>query len=263
MGDKQATEHDGDGFAALHRAGDPFVLPNAWDVASAALLAEAGFPAIGTTSLGIAAAHGLVDASRTGRAATRAVATELATARLEPYLTVDLEDGFSDDPEEVAALVAELAVDVVGVNLEDSTRGALVDPQRFARVITAVKRCNPTVFVNARTDVFWLGGTDLDEAITRLRYYTDAGADGIFVPGTADPRVIETITSTFAQPLNVLASAALSRAQFGELGVARISTGSLLYRSALTTALMTAEAVRDGLQFAPAIDYGRIQQLAE
>src|SRR5690242_19100986 len=95
-------------FAALHHAADtPLLLPNAWDHASAAVLARQGFPAVGTTSLGVAAAAGLPD----GASATRDETLRLAsTLGVEPFLlSVDAEGGFSDDPDEVAAFARELA----------------------------------------------------------------------------------------------------------------------------------------------------------
>lgn len=247
-------------FADLHRPGLPFVLPNAWDVASARLLARQDFPAIGTTSLGVAAAHGLADASRSAGEATARLARELVDARLGRYVTVDIEDGFSDDPAAVAEFVAGLGVD--GVNIEDSTRGELIDPRAAARKITAIKEAAPDVFVNARTDVHWLGGTDLDDALARLAAYADAGADGVFAPGVSDPGAIELIAVEIALPLNVLASPALDRRRLGELGVARISTGSLLYRAALDRALDTALAVQEGRRLPEVISYGDVQSLA-
>ncbi|CAL9563183.1 putative protein [Streptomyces sp. enrichment culture] len=137
------------GFAALHRAGDPLVLPNAWDHASARLLAARGFPAIGTTGLGVAAAAGVPD----GTSATREETLRLALALgCEPFLlSVDAEDGFSDDPDRVAAFAGELAAaGAAGINLEDGT-GSL---HRHAAKIAAVKSAVPGLFVNARTDTF-------------------------------------------------------------------------------------------------------------
>src|SRR3954451_13406582 len=113
-------------FAALHRPGDPLLLPNAWDAASGAALAAAGFAAIGTTSLGVAAAAGKPDASGAAWAETVAVARTLA--RLDCHVTVDLEHGFSDDPAQVAEHAAQLT-GIAGVNLEDRHG----DPARHAR----------------------------------------------------------------------------------------------------------------------------------
>ncbi len=244
-------------FAALHRPGDPFVLPNAWDVGSARALAAAGFPAVGTTSLGVAASHGFEDATRAAGTATVALAGELRRALPDLLVTVDLEDGLHDDPSAVADLVASL--DVHGVNLEDATAGALVDPDVHEARIRAVKDRTPDVFVNARTDVLWLRTGTLDDAVARVRRYADAGADGVFVPGALDAATIEAVTEAVDRPVNVLASATLDRHRLGELGVARISTGSLLYRAAVHRTIEAACAVRDGRAPGDAVAYDEVQ----
>lgn len=247
-------------FADLHRPGDPFVLPNAWDVGSARALLASGFPAVGTTSLGVAASHGLPDATGAARHAVVELAHELVAAGLGQPVTCDLEDGFGTDPAAVAHLVASLGVD--GVNLEDATAGALVDPDVHARRIRAVKDRCPQVFVNARTDVFWLREGTVDDAVARLARYVDAGADGVFAPGALDAGTIQVIVERVGAPLNVLASPTLPRQRLAELGVARISTGSLLYRAALTQAVAAAVAVRDGGPLPAALGYAEVQALA-
>ena len=246
-------------FSDLHQPGNPFVLPNAWDVGSARALAAAGFPAIGTTSLGVAAAHGRVDAAHETYSLTLDLVASLKAAGLGRPLNIDLEDGFSTDPGAVADLVSGL--DVAGVNLEDETAGVLVDPVIHARRIAAVVAKCPGVFVNARTDVLWLGSDDLDDAIERAKRYLDAGADGIFLPGSLDAATVERFVAAVPAPVNVLASPALTRHRLAELGVARISTGSLLYRAAVTGMLESATAVRDGRAVPPAIGYREVQEL--
>lgn len=241
-------------FAALHRPGDPFVLPNAWDVGTARALVSAGFTAVGTTSLGITAGHGLLDGARYGLELTIELTELLLTAQLEVWITCDLEDGFSDNPAQVAALVHSLGVD--GVNLEDATDGVLVDPELHARKIAAVKAACPQVFLNARTDVFWVGDGDLTSAVKRLRRYADAGADGVHIPGNLTTATIETVSTSVDCPLNVLASPTLTRAAMAEVGVAGISTGSLLYRAALMCA---AISVRDDQPLPAAIGYQQVQ----
>lgn len=211
-------------FADLHRPGDPLLLPNAWDYASAAVLVEQGFRAIGTTSLGVALAAGLPDGKGVARDETAVVARRLR--RLPCYLSVDVEQGFSDDPPAVAGFVAGLGAD--GVNLEDGLR----DPDLLCRKIKAVKQSAPGVFVNARTDTYWLGRPSLDQTRRRLEAYLEAGADGLFVPGLRDPAVIGQLARL--GPLNILYSRdGLSLKQLADLGVARVSTGSLLFRMAL------------------------------
>ena len=144
-------------FAALHHGQRLFVLPNAWDVTSALLLQEAGFAAVATTSLGVNAAAGLPDAGGTGRDAALDLGCTLAR-RLRVPVTVDFEGGYSDDPAAVAALAAELAeAGVAGINLEDGLPGgALRTAGQHVAVIAAVVAAVPGLFVNARTDTYWL-----------------------------------------------------------------------------------------------------------
>jgi 2-methylisocitrate lyase-like PEP mutase family enzyme len=243
-------------FRELHRPGDPLLLPNAWDFASAAALVAAGFPAVGTTSLGVAAASGVPDGHGAARAETVAIAGRLG--RLPCLLTVDIESGFSDDPQEVAALAEEVAAaGAVGVNLEDGQPGStLASPDRHARLIAAVKARVPHLFVNARTDVAWLTlgqPPAIDDILDRARAYRDAGADGIFVPGLAADADIAAVVSGVDLPLNVLVLSGKhgmpqhhTFARLGELGVARVSTGSLLFRVALGATVAAARAVADG-----------------
>ncbi|MFU8871574.1 isocitrate lyase/PEP mutase family protein [Micromonospora sp. SL4-19] len=251
-------------FQALHRPGRPLLLPNAWDHASAAALAARGHPAIGTTSLGIAAAAGKPDAAGATRAENIDLARRLRD--LPVLLTVDVEGGFSDHPAAVADYVAELAaLGVVGVNLEDGRPdGTLAPPELAAAKIAAVKAAVPGLFVNARTDAWWLGVPGpREEAVRRLRAYREAGADGLFVPGAPDD-TIGLLAAESGRPLNVLhRPGGLSLAELGRLGVARVSTGSLLFRAALGAALDVADALRAGrdvdLPHAPS--YGWVQEL--
>jgi 2-methylisocitrate lyase-like PEP mutase family enzyme len=238
-------------FAALHRRGEPFLLPNAWDVASAVLLANAGFPAVGTTSLGVTAAAGLIDGAGQGRAAVLDLARRIVPRLIVP-VTVDVEGGYSDDPGEVAALASSQAsVGTAGINLEDARPGGtLRSAAAQARIIRAVTDVAPGLFVNARTDTFWLGiGPEpgrLTDTIGRLLAYADAGASGVFVPGLADLQAVDTITARIPQPLNLLWQPGASLAELGQAGVARVSTGSAPYRRALAAGLATAVAARDG-----------------
>jgi len=253
-------------FAALHTAPGPFLLPNAWDVASALLLADAGFPAIGTTSLGITAAAGLPDGAGAGRNLTVGLAAALA-ARLPVPLTVDLEGGYSEDPAEVAALAARLhARGIAGVNLEDGRPdGQLRPAAQHAAIISAVTAAAPELFVNARTDTYWLNarsdGERARDTIHRLLAYRDAGASGVFTPGLTDLHVIEDVATRVALPLNVLWQPHADPADLRSAGVARVSTGSALYRHALAAALRAAAAARTGNQPADtALIYDDVQQ---
>lgn len=243
-------------FHALHYGPRPLVLPNAWDVPSALALLAAGFPALGTTSFGVAASHGTPDGGRSTAAFNLTLATALRP--LECQLSVDVEDGYSDDPDEVAAYVSRLPAD--GVNLEDSTAETLIDPDLHASKIRAVKARCPGLFVNARVDTYWLDqDAELGSTLARAQSYLAAGADGVFVPGATQPDVIRTLASELDRPLNLLPVPGLTVAELGGLGVRRVSTGSLPYRAAMRGAVDAAVAVRDGLELPAALPYPDMQ----
>jgi 2-methylisocitrate lyase-like PEP mutase family enzyme len=251
-------------FHALHHAGAPLLLPNAWDRASAAALAAAGFTAIGTTSLGVAAAHGLPDGRGVARDETLALARAL-TGLAVPF-TVDIEAGFSEDPGEVAELAVALhEAGASGVNLEDGrSERFLADARHQAELITAVKLAVPALFLNARTDPFWLGLDDpLPAALDRAEHYLAAGADGIFVPGVATDEDISSLANRVQAPLNTLyLPGRHTVGRLAELGVQRVSTGSLLFRTAVHAAVETARTIRDGESVTTdALSYAQIQGL--
>ncbi len=246
-------------FRELHYTEAPLLLPNAWDVGSALGFVAAGFPAIGTTSFGVAASIGLPDGGGATRAATVALAAQLG--RLPVPITTDIEDGYSDDPVEVAEFVSELAaLGVAGINIEDSKDGNLVDPAILAGKLVAIKRRTPDVFVNARVDNYWFAEEAKVEAVLlRAGTYSEAGADGIFVPGVSDPEDIRSITAGIGLPVNVLAHPSLTVAELGELGVRRVSSGSLPYRAAVDAAVNVVSALRDGKQVPAATSYWEMQ----
>jgi 2-methylisocitrate lyase-like PEP mutase family enzyme len=243
-------------FHDLHHGELPLLLPNAWDVPSALAFAEAGFAAIGTTSFGVAAAAGRPDGGRATRDANLTLARHLS--RLPVHVSVDIEDGYADEPEQVADYAAALGV--AGINLEDSTGERLIPAGVFAAKVTAVKRRCPDLFVNARVDNFWLGQEATVEAVlARAAQYVAAGADGVFVPGVDGPGELRELAGQLPVPLNVLVIPALSLGDLARLGVRRVSTGSLPYRAALRTATEVATAVRDGLPVPAAAPYPDLQ----
>jgi 2-methylisocitrate lyase-like PEP mutase family enzyme len=246
-------------FAELHHGPEPLLLPNAYDVPSALAFVAAGFPAIGTTSFGVACSLGSPDGGRATRAANLRLAEQLR--RLPVLLTVDIEDGYSDNPGEVAAYVAQLAGNgVAGVNIEDSIDGHLVSPAANAGKLAEVKQRNPEVFLNARVDSYWFHQEDtLTEVLERAMTYVEAGADGIFVPGLTDGETIRSITDALTVPVNVLAIPGTTLTELGGLGVRRVSTGSLPYRAAVNAAVLTATAIRDGGTPPAAPSYGELQ----
>ena len=252
-----ADPHHRAAFRALHAGPGPLLLPNAWDVASALALAADGHPAVGTTSLGVAAAAGLPDAGPAGRPAALDLAARLSG--LPVPVTVDLADGFSADPAEVAALVA--ALPAAGVNLEDSTGGRLADPGLHAAKVAAVAAAVPGLFVNARVDTYWLGEqADLATTLDRARRYVAAGASGVFVPGRLAAGEITVLTAELPVPVNVLAGPDHPLPRLAGLGVRRVSTGSLLFRAALDAAVAVARGLRDGGTAPAATSYAEVER---
>lgn len=246
-------------FADLHRGPQALLLPNAWDVASAMAFVDVGYAAIGTTSLGVAASHGELDASRAGRDRTRSLAEALRA--LPCHVTVDIEDGYDDEPERVAAYVAELGVD--GINLEDSTCGALVPVSVQTAKVSAIKQRSRATFVNARVDTFWLGEqASLAHTLDRAQAYVDAGADGIFVPGRLEDTQIAALAGELCVPLNVLPQPGLTLDELSELGVRRVSSGSLPFRAALAAAVGALDHVREG-STPTVVPYPEVQEMTE
>ena len=186
------------------------------------------------------------------------IALAAALAPLPCYVSADVEDGYSDDPGAVADYVAQMSVD--GINIEDSTGERLIDPALAAAKVAAIKQRNPEVFVNARVDTYWLR-QDADTAITieRALRYVEAGADGIFVPSANDRVELAELTRNIPRPLNTLPVPGLTLTELGELGVARVSTGSAPYRAGLYAAAQVARAVRNGQPLPPSTPYSELR----
>lgn len=247
-------------FKELHHSVFPLVLPNAWDSGSAMAFIAAGFPAIGTTSFGVAASSGMPDGDRSSQTGTLELIKQIG--RLPAHVTVDVEDGYSDDPEEVASFVSRLAdLGAAGINLEDSRSGHLVDPAMICAKILAIKERAPQIFINARVDNFWFDEeASVAKVLQRAAAYSEAGADGIFVPGALGADDIAALAAGVDLPLNVLAHPALSVAELGELGVRRISSGSLPYRASVDASVNAVLSLRDGLPLPRATSYWDMQE---
>lgn len=240
-------------FRALHeRAGQPLVLPNAWDAGSARVIEACGAEAIATTSSGVAWACGWPDGNAMAPRELAAAVERIARVITVP-LTVDAEAGYSDDPVAAGdAVRAVLDAGAVGVNLEDGGG----TPELLCAKIEAAKRAarhaGVDLFVNARTDVFLRGlvgvGERVAETIRRARAYREAGADGIFVPRASEPEDIRALVDGVVLPLNVMIVPGLANVStLAELGVRRVSAGSALAQAALgRTRRLASAMLREG-----------------
>jgi 2-methylisocitrate lyase-like PEP mutase family enzyme len=232
-------------FLELHRGSKILVLPNAWDVASARIFEDAGFPAIGTTSAGVAFSLGYPDGQKIPREEMLAVVRRIAEA-VEVPVTADVEAGFGSTPEEVADTArAVISAGAVGMNLEDGVKGKpdfLADVNLQKETIRAVLEAGASAGVpfvlNARTDIFLYGigpaETRLARAIERLTAYHAAGAPALFAPGVKDKETIAALARGLAGPLNILATVGTPPVgELQQLGVARVSVGSGPMRATL------------------------------
>jgi 2-methylisocitrate lyase-like PEP mutase family enzyme len=232
---------------SLHHAPDPLVLPNAWDAASARIFELEGFPAIGTTSAGIANSLGYADGQQLDSALMFKVMERIAST-VDVPVTADVEAGYGD-PVGTARRVIDTGA--VGLNLEDYENGELIDIVRQAESISAIKDLGQAsdvpLEINSRTEIYWaaLGdpNTRFERTMERLSAYIEAGADCVFVPGVRDEDTIRRLVQALNFPLNVLATAgAPPIATMKALGVARVSVGSGPMRAILA---LTQKIARD------------------
>ena len=249
-------------FLQLHDRRKILVLPNAWDVASARVFEDAGFPAIATTSGGIANALGYPDGEHITREEMLAVVRRMAAAVAVP-VSADMEAGYGATPEAVADTARQaIAAGAVGMNLEDGLPGkpdALVDLSLQKEIIRAVvevsEHARVPFVLNARTDVFLHGigpaETRLSRALERLNAYRDSGAQCFFAPGVTDERIIVELVRGLAGPLNILATVGSPTIPTLErLGVARVSLGSGPMRASLGLLKRMARQLRQEGSFA-------------
>jgi len=220
------------------------VLPNAWDAATARLVEAEGFPAIATTSAGVAAALGYADGGAVpAREMIEAVA-RIARAVKVP-VTADIEHGYAASPDAVADVVLRvIAAGAVGINLEDIAPGApdleaiALQTDKIAAVVRASANAGVRIVINARTDGFLkaIGAPEarLGVAIERGNAFLAAGADCVFVPGVRDAETIRALVAGINGPVNILAGpGSPSLKELEKLGVARVSLGSGPSRAAL------------------------------
>lgn len=224
-------------FRSLYTADRPLVLPNAWNTASARIIAGAGARAIATTSAGVAWELGAADGDRLSRADALGLLARV-TAAVDLPVTADIEGGYADTADGVADTIREvLAAGAVGVNIEDGPRTPEEHARRIAVARATADAQGVPLFVNARIDVY-LGGIGaepgrLEETLKRAAACLAAGADGIFVPGVVDEGTVRALARGIDAPLNVMTGpGAPGTAELAGFGAARISTGSAIAQAA-------------------------------
>lgn len=230
-------------FKKLHS--NFFILPNAWDAASAKTFEKCGFKAIGTTSAGIAVSHGYADRNMPFDRMLDTVRRIVQTVDIP--VTVDMEDGYGQTPDEVAeSIKLVIKAGATGINIEDSRmdrQAPLLDIPVQQKKISVIRELGNAMayplFINARIDSYWIKSMPpagrLEETVKRAHAYQEAGADCIFVPGIQEISDIQTLRHEISCPINVLAGPGMPSAnELEALGIQRISTGSGPFRAAIS-----------------------------
>jgi len=232
-------------FRQLHHGPHILVLVNVWDVASARLVEEAGFPAVATSSAAVANSYGYPDGQRISRAEMLG-AVERIARNVKLPVTADLESGYGDSADAVTELASTMvAAGAVGLNFEDGT-GDPANPllpleqhvAKIQRLRAATNATGVPVVINARTDVYLAQvgepATRFEHALRRANAYRQAGGDCLFVPGVSDAETIGKLVKAVGGPLNILAApGGPSVGELERLGVARLSFGSWPFRSVM------------------------------
>jgi 2-methylisocitrate lyase-like PEP mutase family enzyme len=235
-------------FRALH-AGEPFVIPNPWDAGSARVLEVLGFEALATTSSGFAFTLGRPDGSVTLDEVV-AHTYELDQATGLP-ISVDLENGYGADPESAALAIGRVAeAGAVGGSIEDYDRAGYLYEHALAveRVTAAAEAAHALDFpfmLTARAENHLRGNPDLDDTISRLQAFEQAGADVLYAPGLATTDEIAAVCEAVSKPVNVLARPGLSVAEIAAAGAQRVSVGGALTWVAARAFVEAATAIRD------------------
>jgi len=242
-------------FLVMHREGI-LVLPNAWDVASACVLVDAGFNAIATTSGGCAFSVGFCDGENIGRSGMAEVVRRIASGVSVP-VSADMEAGYGPSPSDVENTVnAALGSGAVGVNIEDGdkrgTTRRLHDLDLSVERVRAARKAADdfgiSAVINARTDGYMLGGEQdmFDETVKRANLYLEAGADCAFVIGVRDGHLIGRLAAAINGPMNVLAGPGTPPVQkLKEMGVRRVTVGGNIAKAAYTLVKTAAEELKN------------------
>jgi 2-methylisocitrate lyase-like PEP mutase family enzyme len=239
-------------FLALHRSGQPLLMPNPWDIGSARLLAALGFAALATTSSGFAATLGRADGAVTRDEAIAHAAALVAA--VDVPISADLENCFADDPDGVAETVRlAIAAGLAGCSVEDYAKrddGPIYDPglaaERVAAAAEAAHSGPVHLVLTARAENYLHGRADLADTIARLQAYQLAGADVLFAPGIRAAGDLRQLIASVDRPVNVLPGAdSPSVAELAAIGVARISVGGAFAFTALDAVLRAARELRD------------------
>ncbi len=254
-------------FAALHRPGQPLVLPNPWDVGTARVLAALGFAALATTSAGFAFSLGRKDGAISRDEALDHAADIIAATDLP--VAADLENGFGPRPEDAAETIRRAgAIGLAGASIEDASGDAdapIYDRglarERIVAAVEAARGLGRPFMLTARAENFLHGRPDLDDTLARLADFEAAGADVLYAPGLGKIEDIRRVCASVKLPVNVLGGGAHTVSELAAAGAARVSLGSALALAAWGGFMRAARELKDKGSFgfkAEAAGYGEI-----
>jgi 2-methylisocitrate lyase-like PEP mutase family enzyme len=243
-------------FHELHHSDEILILGNAWDVVSARILERQGYKAIGTSSAGIASVLGYPDGEMMSITENCEMIHRISEA-VDIPVSADIESGYGESAGEILQSVRQtILAGAVGINLEDSRNHVLISIERMVERIKVIKNLctemNSPLFLNVRTDALLDGASTeaIGESIERGSCYTEAGADGIFVPdmGDLDKAGIGQLVKELAAPLNIIiGDSSTSIEELEQLGVARVSFGPRVMRAMLSYMTeITSEVIQSG-----------------
>ena len=253
----------GKAFKDLHSAEGIFVMPNAWNAGGACMLEAAGFPAVGTTSAGIAFSLGLPDYEGALDRESALEETRRIAGAIRIPVSVDAENGYGHTPEEVADTIRRVAdTGAVGASIEDYSpacgsgglyeRGLAVE--RIEAAVAAAASLPFPFTLTARAECYLVGHPDpFAESVARSTAYRDAGADCLYVPGITDAQTIGQFVREVDAPINVvmgLAGSPMTVNQLEDLGVKRVSIGGSLARATFGLIRRAAAEIREHGTFA-------------
>jgi 2-methylisocitrate lyase-like PEP mutase family enzyme len=239
-------------FHQFHYQATPLLLANVWNAKSAQIAENSGFKALATSSGAIAESLGYKDGEQIPFVGLLYIVQRIKASTSVP-LSVDIERGYTDDPELLNTHIQQLIdVGVAGINLEDA-QGQDIYLQKLTGIKNYLATTGQHLFINARTDVFLQKlAAPLDTTLNRIKRYSEAGADGLFVPGVQDTAMIKRIVASTPLPVNMVsANKALSVDTLTGCGVKRISMAVLLYKAAYRNVEMMTKEILEQESFEP------------
>lgn len=255
-------------FQSLHMGDSPLLLPNAWDVLSAKILEQADYPAIATTSYGVANAHGYQDGEQITFDELLDSTRDIIKA-VEVPVSIDVESGFAHSTEAIVENILRIAeTGAVGINIEDSLKegNGLRPVQLQQEIISGIRHALDAngyrdFFINARIDTYFQG-EGAKETIARARAFVVSGANGVFVPGLVEANEIKQISKAIDAPLNIMALPNLTDLEhLPSLGVRRYSIGNALSDAVIAYIEKLAVEVRDSRNSAVLFDHAKVETI--